>query len=67
MLHCCAELFPGTGLFVWDSAAHGSDLAAGSVDHFGGHCVKVWISSYLNNRIDWVQMGISNTSRKNSK
>lgn len=41
VLHSCAELLHGTGLFVWDSAVHGRDLAAVPVDHFGGQRVKV--------------------------
>lgn len=36
MLHSCAELLHGTGLFIWDSAVRGSDLTAVSVDQFGG-------------------------------
>lgn len=67
LLHSCAELLDSKGVFVWDLAVHGSDLADVSVDHSGGHGVKGWVSSYLYDSTDLIQMDIPSTSRKNSK
>jgi len=67
LLHSPAELLHSKGLFVWDLAVHSGDLADISVEQFGGHCVKGWVSSYLYNSIGLIQMGIQSTSRKNSK